>query len=86
VISAFMNHVGPRISAGGLLLSLLALCSSGCGPSGEDISKGEQGTAKAKPAEELYRYEGEGAAKVKTRIRRKEERLKELQEAVKKPG
>jgi hypothetical protein len=80
-----MNRVDPIHRAGALLV-VLALCSSGCGSSGGDLSTGVPGTAKAKKEEDRYRFEGTGKAKNKTLIRRQDERLKELREAAKKTG
>jgi hypothetical protein len=86
VISALINPIAPRRRAGALLLLAVTLCSSGCGSSDQNGWSGVQGTAKEQKVEDLYRYEGTGKAKRKTRIRRETERFKELLEADKKNG
>lgn len=86
MISALIHHAGPRSRAAAAVLLMLALGSSGCGSSPNELSSGIQGTAKEKKPEERYRYEGTGKAKQKTLIRREDERHKELREAAKKSG
>jgi hypothetical protein len=81
VISSFIKHVDRKHGIAALIVLLLVLCSPGCGSSSGNFSDGQLGTAKAKPVEELYRYEGTGKAKQKTRIRRQDERHKELMKA-----
>jgi hypothetical protein len=85
-MTAFVKLVDLRQGACALVLLVLVLGSPGCGSSRDDLSRGVQGTAKERPDEERYQYEGTGKAKQKTLIRRQDERLKQLKEAAKKEG
>ncbi len=58
----------------------MAIGASGCG-SATDVYD----TAKEKAESERYRLEGTGKAKVKTLIRRKDERIKDRPDAPQKP-
>jgi hypothetical protein len=87
VISSFVCGIDHWRRAAALVLFALAVAASGCGSSEQTQSPGGTGTGPAGSLkqEDLYRYEGTGAAKKKVMISRKE-RVKLIREAREKAG
>jgi hypothetical protein len=84
VIVSVVGRFGLYRRAGALVLLTLATVAYGCGSSvpTESVSAGKN-PAKLIPEDQLYKYEGTGAAKHKVDISRRE-RIKLLHEAAKK--
>ena len=83
MIPALTERIDLRYFAGAMVFLLLAFCSSGCGSSDRSATAAAQQTAKG---EGRIRYEGTGKNKQEILIRRRDERIKKLQEAAKEKG
>jgi len=83
VILSFVSRFGPCRAAGWLVLVALATVAYGCGSSQQPGASESKGLAKQLNPEDLYRYEGEGQAKRKVPISRRE-RVKLLHDAANK--
>jgi len=84
VIASIVGKFGPYRRAGALVLLTLATVAYGCGSSvpTESNTTGKD-AAKALSPDQLYSYEGTGAAKRKVEISRRD-RIKLLHETAKK--
>ena len=83
MILSLASKMGPCRHAGALMTLVLTVALCGCGDSAptQSISTGKS-PGKKLTDDQLYKYEGEGAAKKKVPISR-QERLKLLHEAAK---
>jgi hypothetical protein len=84
VISSFVTGLGRGRCFGWFAIVVLAAVAGGCGPTNSAGTSSEtSGAAKLVKEEDLYTYEGKGAAKRKVEVSRRE-RVKLIHEAAKK--